>query len=304
MLIFGEDKIAGIIQIPLCPKTDQMALPIVEIGKFNTLKVLKETDFGIYIGDEIEEILMPTKWVPEGIKVGDEIEAFIYNDSEDRIIATTMKPKIERDQFAYLQVKQVTSFGAFLDWGIEKDLLVPFRQQAKRMEEGQFYMVYMYVDEITDRLVGSSHVNKFVQSEEIDLEVNDEVEIMIYDEFELGYNAIINNKYRGLIYRNEVFGKVEFGKKVTAYIKAIRADNKIDLTMHRVGFGLQSIEPNADKILDVLDKNGGELKLHDKSKPEEIYDLLQMSKKNFKKAIGVLYKNKRIKIEEDKIVKA
>jgi predicted RNA-binding protein (virulence factor B family) len=278
-----------------------MSLSFIEIGKYNTLEVLKETDFGIYLGDEVEEILMPAKWVPDGTKVGDKLEVFIYNDSEDRIIATTLKPKIQLNQFAYLKVKQVTSVGAFLDWGLDKDLLVPFRQQVKRMETDQYYMVYMYIDEVTDRLVASSHINKFVEREDINLEPGQEVDLVVYEEFELGYNAIIDNKYRGLLYRNQVFGDLEFGKPLKGYIQNIREDKKIDLSLQRFGFGIQSIEPNADKIVKVLKENDGSLELHDKSAPEDIYAKLQMSKKNFKKAIGTLYKKKIIEIGEDSI---
>ncbi|MFY0600584.1 MAG: GntR family transcriptional regulator [Cyclobacteriaceae bacterium] len=269
---------------------------MVEIGKYNTLEVLKETDFGIYLGDDVEEILMPTKWVPEGTEVGDHLEVFIYNDSEDRMIATTMTPKIEIGKFGFLRVSQVTSIGAFLDWGLEKDLFVPFKEQAQKMEQGESYLVNMYLDEVTDRLVGSSHVNKFLEHENIELEEGQEVDLLIYQETELGYKAIINNTYKGLIYMNEIFTRITPGEKRKGYVKNIREDNKIDLSLQKAGY--ESIEPNADKILEVLQGNGGSLTLHDKSEPEKIYGTLQMSKKTFKKAIGALYKKELIRIGE------
>lgn len=275
-----------------------MTIPIVEIGKYNTLRVIKETDFGIYVGDEIEEILMPTKWVPEGTQVDDMIEVFIYNDSEGRMIATTMRPKIVVDEFAFLKVRQMTSFGAFLDWGLEKDLLAPFKEQSQRMEEGKSYLVSMYLDEVTDRLVASSQINKFLEHENIDLTEGQEVDLIIYDETDMGYKAIVNNTYNGLIFNNEIFGAISPGEKRKGYVKTLREDNKIDLSLQKTGFGVGSIEPNADKVLSILREKGGKLPLHDKSNPEEIYESLQMSKKNFKKAIGTLYKKQLIVIGE------
>lgn len=276
-----------------------MSTPIVEIGKYNTLEVLKETDFGIYLGDEVEEILMPTKWVPEGIEVGDELEVFIYCDSDDRIIATTMKPKAEVGKFSFLKVSQVTSIGAFLDWGLEKDLFAPFKEQAQRMVAGNSYLVNVYLDEVTDRLVASSHINKFLELEEIELEEGQEVDLIIYEETELGYKAIIDNTYKGLIYHNEVFSRIAPGDKMTGYIKTIREDLKIDISLQKAG--IESIEPNADKIYEVLKANDGKLPLHDKSDPAKIYASLQMSKKNFKKAVGTLYKKKLITISDSGI---
>ncbi len=276
-----------------------MAIPIVKIGDYNTLRVLKETDFGIYVGDEVEEILVPAKWVPEGTAVGDDLEVFVYNDSEDRIIATTMTPKIRVNQFACLKVKQVASVGAFLDWGLEKDLFAPFKEQQERMVEGKSYVVYMYLDELTDRLVASAHLNKFFELENIELEIGQEVDLMIYQETDLGFKSVVNGKYTGLIYMNEVFQRLMPGDEIKGYVKNIREDNKIDLAINKVGF--ESIEPNADKILEILRSNGGVLNLHDKSEPEEIYKVLHMSKKNFKKAIGTLYKKRLILLSDTAI---
>lgn len=276
-----------------------MAIPIIEIGKFNNLEVLKITEQGYYVGDAVEEILLPNKYVPEGLEVGDFINVFIYNDSLERPVATTLKPKIELNQIAHLVVKHVSSHGAFMDMGLEKDLFVPFKEQTTRMEEGQGYLVQMYLDELTDRLVGSAHIGKLLEFDDIDLEVGQEVEILIGNETEIGYVCIIENLYRGLIYKNQIFKKVQSGDFTTAYVKEIRPDNKVDLTLEPIG--VESIEPNAQKILDVLKSSEGTLALHDKSSPEEIHSLLGMSKKNFKKAIGSLYKQRQIKILDQSI---
>lgn len=276
-----------------------MALPIIELGKFNHLEVLKVTEQGYYVGDAVEEILLPNKYVPDGLEVGHFIDVFIYTDSEDRLIATTLKPKIELGQIAYLEVKDTTSYGAFLDWGLEKDLLVPFKEQTKRMERGEGHLVYMYLDDVTERLVGSAHIGKLLEFDDIALEVGEQVDILVGNETDIGYVSIINNLYRGLIYKNQIFRKMKPGDKTIAYVKEVRADNKIDLSLEPIG--IQRIEPNAQKVLDSLRSSGGRLQLHDKSSPEDIQLLLGMSKKNFKKAIGALYKQRQIRIMEDSI---
>lgn len=276
-----------------------MAIPIIEIGKVNKLEVLKVTEQGYYVGDAVEEILLPNKYIPEGLEVGHYIDVFIYTDSEDRLIATTLTPKIQMGEIAYLEVKDTTSFGAFLDWGLEKDLLVPFKEQIQRMEKGQGYLVYMYLDDLTDRLVASAHINKLIEFDEIDLEPGQEVQVLIGPETEIGYVSIINNKYRGLIYKNQVFKQITPGDHTTAYVKEVRADKKIDLSLEPIG--VERIEPNAQKILDRLKMEGGKLPLHDKSDPDEISKLLGMSKKNFKKSIGSLYKQRKITLHKDSI---
>ena len=276
-----------------------MAIPIIEIGKFNNLEVLKITEQGYYVGDSVEEILLPNKYVPEGLEVGDFIDVFIYNDSQERPVATTLKPKIELDQIAYLEVKHVSSHGAFLDMGLEKDLFVPFKEQTTRMEVGEGYLVQMYLDELTDRLVGSAHIGKLLEFDDIELEVGQQVDILIGNETEIGYVCIVDNLYRGLVYKNQIFRPIKPGDHTTAYVKEIREDNKIDLSLEPIG--VESIEPNAQKVLDALKSSGGSLPLHDKSNPEEIQSVLGMSKKNFKKAIGSLYKQRQIKILDSSI---
>lgn len=276
-----------------------MSLSVIEIGKVNRLEILKSTEQGLYLGDEVEEILLPNKYIPEGVEVGDMIDVFIYTDSEDRPIATTLEPKIKVDEFAYLEVKDTTSFGAFMDWGLEKDLLVPFKEQLDKLEKGKSYLVYMYLDDVTERLVGSTHLNKFLEIDDIDLEEGEEVEILLGNETELGYLSIINNEYKGLVYKNQVFKNVKPGDRTRAFVKQIRPDHKIDLVLERTGH--VSIEPNADKVLQALKSNEGFLPLHDKSDPDQIKEQLQMSKKNFKKACGTLYKQRLIKIEPEGI---
>ncbi|RED92058.1 CvfB family protein [Marinoscillum furvescens] len=276
-----------------------MALPIIEIGKVNTLKVLKQTEQGLYVGDDVEEILLPNKYIPEEARAGDMLDVFIYTDSEDRLIATTLTPKIQRDEFAYLKVKETTRFGAFLDWGLEKDLLVPFKEQLDKMYAGESYLVYMYLDDVTDRLVASSHLNKFLETEDIDLEEGESVEILIGEPTDIGYQCIVNDTYKGLVYKNEVFKAVQPGDRTMAYVKQVRPDKKIDLSLEPIGY--ESIEPNADKVMKQLRSNDGYLSLHDKSDPEAIKNSLQMSKKVFKKAIGALYKKRLIELEQDGI---
>lgn len=273
-----------------------MALPIIEIGKFNQLKVLKKTEQGLYLGDEVEEILLPNKYIPEGTEVGDVLSVFIYTDSEDRLIATTLVPKIQAGEFAYMTVKDISRVGAFLEWGLEKDLFVPFKEQPQKMEIGKSYLVYMYLDELTDRLVASGYVNKFLKSGFVDLKEGQQVNVLIGEETEIGYVAIINGKNRGLLYKNQIFQTIRPGDRTVAYVKRIRQDQRVDLSLERTG--AVSIEPNAKRVFDLLQANDGFLPLHDNTDPEVIKKQLQMSKKNFKKAIGTLYKQRLIQIEE------
>lgn len=272
----------------------------MKLGEYNKLNIARETPIGLFLEDEDEnEVLLPTKWIPEGASIGDEIEVFLYLDSEERLISTTLKPKITLNTFAYLQVKQASRIGAFLDWGLEKDLLVPFIEQDGRMQEGQKYLVYMYRDEMTDRLTASSKIFSYVEKEDIELKLQEEVELILAHSSDLGYNVIINNKYAGLLYESDVFGSIGTGDKVTGYIKNIRPDNKIDVSLQKEGY--VNVEPNAQKILGLLKKHEGFLDLNDKSDPEEISRRLGMSKKTFKKSVGMLYRQKRIKIEENGI---
>lgn len=273
---------------------------MLHLGIKNTLRILRGTGVGMFLGDdEGNDVLLPKKYVPENAIVGDDIEVFIYRDSEDRIIATNLEPKIQLNQFACLQVKSVTAIGAFLDWGLEKDLFVPFREQNKKMEEGRWYAVYLYLDEETDRLVASCKVNRYFEKENIDLQIGQEVDLLIFEETDLGLNAVINNKYKGLIYENEIFQRIKIGTRTKGFVKNIRDDNRVDLSLQKQGYA--NVEPNAERILEKLKANNGFLDVTDKSDANYVMYQLEMSKKTFKKAVGALYRQKIIRIEEDGI---
>lgn len=273
---------------------------MVSIGEYNELEVLRETSVGFFLGDgEGYEILLPNKYVPEGLQVEDRIEVFVYRDGEERPIATTIKPLIELDQFAALTVKDVNQHGAFLDWGLEKDLFVPFREQSKEMEVGQRYLVFLYLDETSDRLVASSKISKFLSNEELTVEEGEKVECVIWTRTELGYKVIVNGDHEGLIYHDDVFEELEYGDGMYGYVKKIRLDNKLDISLSDKAH--LSIEPNGKMIYERLQASGGFLPLHDKTDPELIKRELKMSKKSFKKAIGSLYKQRLITLEADGI---
>lgn len=272
----------------------------MRLGEFNELEILRDTSVGLYLGDEEgNDVLLPNKYVPETFEIGDKLNVFIYLDSEDRPVATDIVPKIQLHSFAYLNVKMVNSVGAFLDWGLEKDLFVPFREQMVNMQEGRNYMVYLFIDEKTDRLIASAKLEKFLDNENITVEEKEEVQIQVWKQTDLGYNVIINNKHKGLIYNNEVFAPLANGYIRKAYIEKIREDGKIDVRLEKSG--VEGIEPNAMKILKELSRNNHFLALNDKSSPEEITAVLHMSKKVFKKAVGSLYKQRIITIEDDGI---
>jgi predicted RNA-binding protein (virulence factor B family) len=214
-------------------------------------------------------------------------------------VATTLVPLIERDTFANLRVNQVSSFGAFMDWGMEKDLLVPDKEQLMRMKEGETYLVYCYLDEMTERLVGSSKIKKFLSNDNHNLAFGTMVEATIFDDTPLGYLAIVNKKHMGLIYHNEVYGRLNLGETLTAYVKKVKELGEIDLSLQKIGF--EHVDDQTDVILEHLKKNKGFLNLSDNSSPEEIQARMKMSKKVFKKAIGILYRQKKIRIENDGI---
>ncbi len=273
---------------------------MVEFGKNNSLRVIKEVDFGVYLdGDTDGEILMPIRYVPANCKVGDYVDVFLYLDSEDRPIATTEKPYAQVDEFAMLRVKSVNKIGTFLDWGIMKDLLVPFREQKVTMIEGRSYLVYIYVDEETKRIVASAKLNKFVDKSLPEYSVGQEVELVIESETDLGYKAIINNRHWGILYENEVFEQLAKGLKIKGFIKKIRPDNKIDLALHPLGY--EKVDPLTQMILDELIKEGGFIPVSDKSDAEEVYRVFGISKKSFKQALGALYKRRLITLSPDGI---
>lgn len=273
---------------------------MAEIGRLNTLTVLRRAEQGLYLGKEgSEDILLPAAYVPENTKLNEEIEVFVYRDSEDRIIATTQTPHAMVGEFAALKVVATNQIGAFLDWGLLKDLLVPFGEQRHKMEVGKRYVVYVYLDEDTDRVVGTSKINKFLNREPATFEEGEEVDLLIYDQTELGYKAIINGTHSGVLYENEVFHAVEIGDESVGFIKKVREDGKIDLSFQPPGHG--KVDDIAAGILQMLKEEGGFIAINDKSQAELIYATFGISKKNFKKAIGSLYKQRLIVLENDGI---
>jgi predicted RNA-binding protein (virulence factor B family) len=274
---------------------------MIEIGKFNELTILRQTSVGLYLADDQgEDILLPNKYCPNNFEVGDSINVFVYRDSEDRKIACNLEPKIKMHEFALLQVKAVNSQGAFLDWGLEKDLMVPFSEQKVKMEEGRWYVVYLELDEKTDRLYASAKIDHFLENQVLRVEEGDEVDLLVYHHSELGYSVIVNNVHQGLIFDSDVFRRIRIGEKLKGYVKLIRADNKLDITLQPLGYDKFN-DINMNLINKALLENEGFLPLNDKSSPDQIYTTLGISKKAFKKAVGALYKERQITIEEEGI---
>lgn len=274
-------------------------MTMLHIGKFNELPISRLTERGVYLQAPNEEILLPRKYVPEGAKQGDVINAFIYTDSEDRLIATTLKPYACAGDFAYMRVKAVNNVGAFLDWGIEKDLMVPYREQEQKLEEGKSYVVYVFLDFETDRIAASTRLKTFVEWDDIELEEKQAVDLLIANRTDMGYNAIINNKYMGLLYSNEIFQPLHIGDRVKGYVKKIREDKKIDLVLQKSGGAL--VDEARGRVLEALEERNGFLPLTDNSPSEEIQHVLNLSKKAFKKAVGGLYKDRIIEITDNGI---
>ena len=273
---------------------------MAKIGVLNNLRVVKEVDFGVYLdGGEHEEILLPRRYVPENCKVDDNIEVFIYLDSEDRFIATTERPYAMVGDFALLKVVSVDSVGVFLDWGLLKDLMVPFREQSPNMEKGKSYIVRVYVDKKSNRIAATTRLDRYLDNEPGNFHIGQEVELLICNQTDIGYKAIINGTHWGVLYSNEVFKPLKSGQKIKGYIKKVRDDNKIDLSLHKTGY--EKVDDVTETILTVLKKKGGFLSVTDKSSPETIYKLFGVSKKTYKKAIGAVYKKKLITIENDGI---
>lgn len=271
---------------------------MIQLGKSNVLTIKRETAAGWYLSDDSRnEVLLPLSNVRTPLKAGNKLTVFIYKDSENRLIATTHIPYAELYSFAYLRVTSISQVGAFLDWGLEKDLFMPFNEQMPGMEEGESYVVYIYLDEVTERIIASAKIDKFISNEHLQVKAGDEVELVVFEESPLGYSCIINGMHKGLIYRNDVFKKIELGDKLTGYIKTIRQDSLIDLSLQKIGF--KHILSSTDVILNYLRENNGFLSLTDKSSPEEISKLFGMSKASYKKSIGVLYRQRKVLIKDD-----
>lgn len=273
---------------------------MADIGKINTLNVVRETENGFYLdGEELGEILMPQKFITEEIRETSQAKVFIYTDSEDRLVATTEKPYAMVGEFARLEVVATTQFGAFLDWGLPKDLLVPFNEQKAKMKEGGEYVVYVYLDTKTNRIAASAKLDKFLDNDSPDYQAGKEVKLIIAEETDLGYKAIVNNRHWGMLYKNQLFKPVSIGQKTVGYVNKIREDEKIDLLLEKPGY--EKVDAISEKILEELKKNNGFLAVSDKTSPEIIKAMFGISKKNFKKAIGGLYKKKIIQFDSDGI---
>lgn len=267
----------------------------IVLGKMNRLTVVKEVDFGVYLdGGEAGEILLPTRYVPEGCKPGDELDVFLYLDQEERLIATTLVPKAQVGDFAFLEVSWVNQYGAFMDWGLMKDLFVPFREQKMKMQKGRSYIVFVCVDEESYRIVGTAKVERYLKDPEPGTyHTGDEVELLIQHKTDLGFKAIVDNRYNGLLYDNEVFQPLYTGNRVKGYVKQVRPDGKLDLTLQRCG-GRERVEGFAEKLLLYLQSHDGHTDLNDKSASELIYGTFGVSKKVFKQGVGDLYKRRLI----------
>jgi len=270
------------------------------LGKVNPLKVVKLVDFGVYLdGGSDGEILLPKRYVPEVCEIGDTVSVFIYNDSEDRLIATTEKPFVMVGEFAALEVVEVNEVGAFLDWGLMKNLMVPFREQKLKMEEGRRYPVFVFVDFDSKRITASAKIEKFVDESKPELEVGQEVDLLIYKKTDMGWKAVINQQYTGVLYDNEIFKEIHTGETLKGFVKQIRPDDKIDLMLQKAGF--EKIDDFALKLHALLKEADGFLPFTDKSQADDIYEEFGISKKSFKKAVGDLYKKRQILLEPDGI---
>ena len=269
---------------------------MVEIGTFNQLQVVKQVDFGVYLdGGELDTILLPRRYVPEGCEIGDWLDVFLYFDSDDLLIATTEKPKVQVGDCEMLTVVDINHAGAFMDWGLPKDLLVPYNEQQKPMEVGYSYVVHVFHDQNSDRIAASTKLNHHLDEETVWLKPRQQVNLLIAGRTDLGYKAVIDNKYLGLIFRADAFRPLKIGERLPGFVKNIRADGKIDLVISQST--LQGDHDLGEQIIRHLQEMGGESQVSDKSDPEEIYRLFKVSKKKYKQALGTLYKSKRILIE-------
>ena len=273
---------------------------MVEIGSFNKLQVVKQVEFGVYMdGGELDTILLPKRYVPQGCELGDWIDVFLYFDSDDLLIATTEKPKVQVGDCAMLTVVDINHAGAFMDWGLPKDLLVPYNEQQKPMEVGYSYVVHVFHDQNSDRIAASTKLSHHLDEESVWLKPRQAVNLLVAGRTELGYKAVIDNKYLGLIFRADAYRPLKIGERLPGFVKSIRKDGKIDLLISQAT--LQGDHDLGEQIIQHLTESGGESQISDKSDPEEIYRLFKVSKKKYKQALGGLFKSKRILIEPGKI---
>ena len=269
----------------------------VALGKYNQLEVVKTVDFGVYLnGGDDGEILLPARYVPEGCKPGDMLNVFIYMDNEERLVATTLQPLVQVGGFACLEVAWVNEYGAFLDWGLMKDLFVPFREQKMKMQKGHRYVIHAHVDEDSYRIMASAKVERYLSKEFPPYQSGDEVEVMVWQKTDLGYKVIVDDRFGGLVYQKEIFKALEPGMRMQAFVRQVREDGKIDLTLQKDGS--QKVDDFAEVLLRYIKDNGGYTELNDKSAAEDIYDTFGVSKKTFKKAVGDLYKRRLVVLVE------
>jgi len=273
---------------------------MAELGHYNSLEVLRETSSGFFLdGGEQGDILLPGRLAPRGLKEGDEIEVFLYFDSEDRIVATTEEPFCEVGDFAQLEVVEVNEVGAFLDWGLQKDLLVPFREQKVKMEPGSWHIVYIFIDEQSKRITASAKVDRFLNKAPSTYQINEEVELLIYGPCPMGYNAIVNGSHWGMLYDNEVFQPLNRGENIRGYINKVREDGKIDVRLYPAGY--KKAESTSELIIEYMRRHDGFMTLTEKSPADLVYKTFGISKKNFKMAVGKLYKERAISLADDGI---
>ncbi|WP_311442388.1 CvfB family protein [Hoylesella enoeca] len=272
----------------------------IKLGEYNRLTIVKTVDFGLYLdgGDE-GEILLPSRYVPKDYQIGDELDVFLYLDSEERLVATTEKPLAQVGDFAYLEVAWVNEYGAFLHWGPMKDLFCPFREQKMRMEMGESYVVFVHIDKESYRIVASAKVERYLQKDFPPYVVGDEVDLLIWQKSDLGFKVIIDNRYQGLVYEDQVFKQIHTGDRMRGYISRVREDGKLDVTLQPTGY--EQARVFSDTLLQYLKDHGGVCDLGDKSDAEVIKRRFQVSKKTFKKAVGDLYRRRLITITEQGI---
>ncbi|MEO8710606.1 MAG: S1-like domain-containing RNA-binding protein [Parafilimonas sp.] len=273
---------------------------MIQVGVYNTLKVSRKVEFGFYLDDGKDGILLPKRFAPKGLHIGDEIKVFLYHDSDGRLIATTQEPKGIVGDIVKLECVSTTEHGAFLDWGLMKDIFVAKSQQLTRMQKGGEYLVKIYIDEQTGRIAATEKIEKQLSNDELTVKEMDEAELYVQRKTELGYVMIINGKHTGLLHANEVYRNIEIGDTLKGFIKTIRADNKIDVVLDKPGY--QRIENESEKILRLLKEHNGYLPYHDKSDPQEIYNFFGMSKKTFKMTTGLLYKQHKIDFAKNGII--
>lgn len=275
---------------------------MLQFGKYNVLQISRRTDNGFYLAETegeglLEEVLLPNKFVTPEMKEGGELRVFVYKDSEDRPVATTQTPRALASEAAYLLVKEVNNVGAFLDWGLDKDLFLPFREQAEEVEPGRHYLVYVYFDYASKRIAATTNLNKFIKNREVELKPNEEVDLLITYENEVGIRVIVNQKHWGILFKNEIFNKIEKGMHVRGFVKKVREDGKIDVALQKQG--IAAAKEVKDMIMEKLQESKGVLQLSDNSSPEDIHRLLGISKKNYKKAVGMLFKEGKVELGDD-----